>query len=282
MTLNEINPFLRYVRDARFNPMPRHVCAYDHHFYYVAGGKSLLEIAGADYALAPGTLVVIPPAVEYLFKNPDALNIIDLNFDYTQNHNTITEGITPAFANVFDRSKAIGILQFDDCPFLNRPLVLHNMHFLRRELTEIVNEHLYKKRFYRETASCIFKNVIIQIARHKSWPDKKSDATVGLILDYIQTHYSEPLDNQKLSRLVGYHPYYVNRLMKLHTGTTLRQYLIHCRLEVAKNCLKETDLPVAAIAERCGYVNCSHFSANFKSQTGMSPAAYRAKTQKLL
>ncbi len=51
--------------------------------------------------------------------------------------------------------------------------------------------------------------------------------------------------------------------MKSTTVTTLHQYLIGYRMEIAKPYLQETDLSITSIAELCGYKNISNFSTDF-------------------
>lgn len=49
----------------------------------------------------------------------------------------------------------------------------------------------------------------------------------------------------------------------------------HERVERAKKLLTTTDLPVATIAERCGFQSNERLTVNFKSSVGQPPAAYR-------
>jgi len=51
--------------------------------------------------------------------------------------------------------------------------------------------------------------------------------------------------------------------------------LCRIRIESARRLLLETDLPMALIAERCGFGNPERFSVVFRRQTGGSPGAFR-------
>lgn len=55
--------------------------------------------------------------------------------------------------------------------------------------------------------------------------------------------------------------------------------LIASRIRYATDLLKNTNHSVAQIAETCGYNNASHFSRQFRAQTGMSPNAFRQSHQ---
>lgn len=52
-------------------------------------------------------------------------------------------------------------------------------------------------------------------------------------------------------------------------------YLSQIRINAAKELLFEENIPVAEVAELCGFVNASHFTRYFKEKTGYTPAAFR-------
>lgn len=58
-------------------------------------------------------------------------------------------------------------------------------------------------------------------------------------------------------------------------GITIVQYINRVRLERACNMLVNTDLPVYAVAEECGFSGAEYFSSLFKKEKGVSPLAYR-------
>jgi AraC family transcriptional regulator len=47
------------------------------------------------------------------------------------------------------------------------------------------------------------------------------------------------------------------------------------RLERARTLLRITALPLAQVAEQCGYANASHFSHRFRESVGVAPTAFR-------
>jgi AraC-like DNA-binding protein len=100
------------------------------------------------------------------------------------------------------------------------------------------------------------------------------------IIDYIKEHFSENITNKHLSNVFGYHPYHLNRIMKSAIGTTLHQYLIYYRMEMAKKFLGEAELSVLEISRLCGYNNFSNFSYDFKKKNGCTPLGYREKSRK--
>ena len=60
---------------------------------------------------------------------------------------------------------------------------------------------------------------------------------------------------------------------------TLNDYIILEKMNVAKNLLTTTKLPVSLIAMKVGYSNFSYFSKLYKKVHGCSPAQERENKQ---
>jgi transcriptional regulator GlxA family with amidase domain len=58
-------------------------------------------------------------------------------------------------------------------------------------------------------------------------------------------------------------------------GITPREYLLNIRVKAAKEFLALTDLPIAQIAENCGFCDSKNLILNFKKATHMTPGRYR-------
>ena len=64
-------------------------------------------------------------------------------------------------------------------------------------------------------------------------------------------------------------------LFKKEIGIGFSDYLTVCRMEHAKKMLKESDLPVALVAEDAGYSDSKYFSKTFNKTVGLKPSEYR-------
>lgn len=94
-------------------------------------------------------------------------------------------------------------------------------------------------------------------------------------IEYINDHLSIHLSLNVLAAMLGMSPYYFERLFKQSVGHTPHQYILHCRIEKAKQLLRTTQLSIMEIAFQVGCKNHSHFSKLFRKLTGMSPRTYR-------
>lgn len=59
------------------------------------------------------------------------------------------------------------------------------------------------------------------------------------------------------------------------SGMTPLDYLTYCRLEKAKQLLKESGKSVPEVSEAIGYPAHEHFQKLFKKKIGKTPSAYR-------
>ena len=68
---------------------------------------------------------------------------------------------------------------------------------------------------------------------------------------------------------------YLSALFKRETGSTLTDYVNRKRVEHAVYLLASTDLPISAVAQRCGIQDDNYFTKIFKKYVSVSPKQYR-------
>jgi len=64
---------------------------------------------------------------------------------------------------------------------------------------------------------------------------------------------------------------------KKHTGVSVMEYLLSCRMAAAKSYLVKTDFSVGEIVEKCGFSDISNFGRVFRRQYGTTPSNFRKK-----
>ena len=64
-------------------------------------------------------------------------------------------------------------------------------------------------------------------------------------------------------------------MFKKETGMNFSKYLIHARIETAKDLLKSSDDKIETIAKSVGYNDLKTFNKNFRKYTGLKPSEYR-------
>lgn len=92
---------------------------------------------------------------------------------------------------------------------------------------------------------------------------------------YIEEHVTEDLTRQSVAGHFSLNPDHLNRIFKAEINKTILDYIIECRINLAKKLLRETDLSVTQISETLGYSNYSYFARIFRESTGIKPNVYR-------
>ncbi len=111
--------------------------------------------------------------------------------------------------------------------------------------------------------------------------DKNKDYTgIADVVTYIKKNYSQPLLIDDLASMAGMSTYQFEQRMQKIFKLTAGQFIQKTRIEVAVWKLQESRLPIAAIAQECGYADQSAFSRQFKKTIGISPAQYRKMMSK--
>ncbi len=106
-------------------------------------------------------------------------------------------------------------------------------------------------------------------------PRSHHDEDIARVQDYLTTHCNEPLSLTAVASKFALSSRTFNRRFKHITGTTPVQHLQRCRLENAKELLRNSNLTVAEIAEHVGYQDVSYFAGLFRKHFAMPPMRYR-------
>jgi transcriptional regulator GlxA family with amidase domain len=93
--------------------------------------------------------------------------------------------------------------------------------------------------------------------------------------DWVEQNLHRDLRVEKLAEHVGMSPRTFYRAYTQSTALTPARMVARMRVETARRTLEETDLGVAAIAERCGFGTEEQMRRSFHRELGVSPSAYR-------
>lgn len=110
----------------------------------------------------------------------------------------------------------------------------------------------------------------------------RSASHTEAILEWIEQHYHEPFNLERLASDLHLSKFHVSRLFREETGQTVTDYLLARRIQQACLLLASNDLPVETIGARVGWPIPSHFSSQFRKWAGCTPTQYRSKRRQLL
>ena len=274
MRYSEVVPFIRFAEILQYESVGVPVCVMDCRIFYILSGSAQLHIGGEVYYLKPHTVFYCCGGSRYTIFSP-GMELICLNFDMDQSRSNREMAYPTIPLASGTQLTAAELDPVEDQEILNGHIFLENGMACRELLENILEEFSSRRILYRETASAQLKVLLGRLLRESLDTASQGAKTVEKIMEYIRTHYGDPMTNGLFSQLFGYHEYYLNRLFAKHTGSTIRQYILDVRIGHAKRLLLNTDLPLSTIAESTGFNSNTYFSSYFRQATGISPAQFR-------
>ena len=279
MNFSEIKPYVRYIQ--RLKPTrawtDRVLVPRDNRLFYCLGGCGYITVAGQEYEMTVGSVVLIPAGEEYVIHTPASdLTYIAVNFDYTFANSCRKMPIIPVSPEEFHRLGLVERRTFSDEPILNSPVYLPEVREIEEILFKMLVSYSKKLLYYESTLSGDFCAALAEIMRSvKLGSLSRADSVVDAILSYIHNNYADAVTNAKIGEVFGYNRNYVSDLIKSATNLPLHKYIESVRFERALDMLTTSEMPIKEIAELCGFCDIYHFSKMFKARFGVSPRAYR-------
>ncbi|MFD0715404.1 response regulator [Paenibacillus sp. GCM10027626] len=164
------------------------------------------------------------------------------------------------------------------------------------ELTAVFISQLNRLELFAFASERMNVGKLLSIREHESWPEaaayfrrlaewlfarmseqneRETSDVVVAVNDYVTEHLGEDLSLNRLAELVYLTPFYLSRLYKQKTGSSISDYITETRLDEAKRLLEQTHLKIHEIGERVGYDSAAYFTKFFKKLTRMTPQEYR-------
>ncbi|MGL6292905.1 response regulator transcription factor [Eubacterium aggregans] len=101
------------------------------------------------------------------------------------------------------------------------------------------------------------------------------------ILNYIDRNCHKDISLDQVGEYANMSSYYLSKIFKKETGVNFVTYLTERKIEIAKDMLINTDVPIINIALDLSYHEPNYFSKVFKKSTGLTPTEFRREKKKL-
>lgn len=157
---------------------------------------------------------------------------------------------------------------------------------VKTELTRIyqlwTNQHDHENKieilghFYLLMA-LLLRNFVVPKKNIICFNDARKQDKVKDIINFLTANYRDSLTLDEVADHFGLSKAYLDRLFKTEVQTSLIHYLQLIRLQHAYDLLVNTDLPVAVIADQCGFANVRSLQKIFKDVYSATPSTYRKK-----
>lgn len=119
----------------------------------------------------------------------------------------------------------------------------------------------------------ILEDYVARVRESRENPDVSD--SIRNSCEYIKAHLTEPIQVKKLAQQSGYAEYYFSHKFKKEMGVSVKEYILHEKIEQAKVMLTSSDESIQKIGDSLAFGSRSYFYTCFQKAEGMSPSEYR-------
>ncbi|MBQ7580382.1 MAG: helix-turn-helix domain-containing protein [Clostridia bacterium] len=241
-------------------------------FYFFIDGNVTYCIEEKTFELMSGDVLVIPPGK--LHKPYVASNL---------NYERAVLSVTPELLFSLDKSQPCLANEIGDICNKGRNLISlrgKNKERIMSLLSDIDSEIRLgaENRFVAFSAYITVLLInLVRLAKSQEYYGKGtfvSESIVPSIIEYINTHLTEPLSSQSIADAFFISKYHLQHIFKQYTNVSLYDYILSKRIIFAKALIRQgKSLTDACFA--CGFKDYSAFYKAFVTKTGISPKGFK-------
>jgi AraC-like DNA-binding protein/mannose-6-phosphate isomerase-like protein (cupin superfamily) len=243
-----------------------------HNFFellFLASGDMIYEINGDLYSLKPGDLLFIQDHELHkaLIKPGQECEwvVLWINPKYLQEQSTKITDLTFCFSNL----KGYNLLRTNIKAITSIKTLLEKFEVVLNSAD--YGSDILKKSYFIELM--VYLNTLF-LKDKNHHHDVSVSEKLNEILLFINENLAEKLSLDTLAEKFYISKYHLIREFKKYTGSTIHQYILGKRLNLARMILKD-NIKLHEISSQCGFEDYSAFVKSFKKAFGMSPSKYR-------
>lgn len=158
-------------------------------------------------------------------------------------------------------------------------VVVTDTQQLRRDFVRLFRQYDAPASTYRNLCvrqACL--SLLIELLECTSPKNRHTDSErLRVIIGQMRQHPAADYRIDDLAHQAALSPTHFINLFKRTTGVPPIHFLLECRIDAAKQQLKNTTRPITDIALSLGFSSSQHFANQFKRFTGVTPRAWRQK-----
>ncbi|MGP4039777.1 AraC family transcriptional regulator [Gracilibacillus sp. D59] len=204
-------------------------------------------------------------------------------FDAIKNYNQlrVEQKLTELLDNIFNKQLTYTQYEISILRFINNLLEFTEMLAIEIDMIDdkqtLIN-YLHRFRI-REDIENWFKQIMIYPIMHhiKNRSEQQYHSLSEQVIHMIHEEYDQELTLESVADRLHYNASYLSNLFRRETNMSFSEYLAQYRIEMAKEWLENTKMPVKDIANKLRYNNSQNFIRSFRKNVGMTPGNYRKK-----
>lgn len=240
---------------------------------YIAEGSCIYEIDGTDYELARKNLILLDSSLPHKIRFNHEHPCTVLGFSLSFNHGAQPAAF-PGFVDMLNHS-------LDICrmlAFLNKALIFPDARSLHQDMLQLFHEFEGRRDAFFLTS--LGYHLLCEIARLPLTEKSSASYYAEKTANYIAEAFYLIKSNEQIASHIGLNATYLERIYKKATGISLWESVTACRLDAAKELLRQPGIPICEIDNMIGFANRQTFYLQFRKRFGMSPSDFRKKIQK--
>jgi AraC-like DNA-binding protein len=226
----------------------------DLHLIHTIRGTGVMRLLGRRYITDPSCVMCVEPHVQCLYdKSP---------------------GTPWEMINLHIHLSASGNSQLK-LPTRFTPANINRVHTQLRSILKHARspDPLSKTKALAAVLALVNAYMACHATAQASSPDH--DPLITRIRQQIDAQASTPIDVDALADQVALSRSQLTRRFKKETSLSVKQYWSQKRLAIAQSLLRETDWPLAQIADHLHFSDVFYLSRWFSTHARLSPSAYR-------
>lgn len=230
------------------------------HLIHVTEGQLRLVLGETQWDLCAGEMVLVPRGKIHRFSNESAAIVCFHEVKFAA------------------QGQQVPRLLAQDEPFVIRD------SFAQKLVSQAAAEYAQNRAMKEEAAQAAVSTLVLYLTAQNRSRDPQSPGVIDTegfnklskrVIGYLTEHYGENLSLDDISAGVEVTKNYLCNAFKLNTGITIIDCLNMIRIRKAAEQIVYSDLPLAEVAQMCGYVSASHFNRVFMRYVGMPPGQCR-------
>ena len=249
------------------NSYPRHF--HDgYELYLLLDGDVNFYIDQHCYLPAPGSL---------FFIRPGAYHRVLCNQNISH-YLRITINFRPEFVKAISSKSTDLSLCFQDSytkegPLQLTPFEVSRFYELSRQLDQALRHRCFGDDLLLRAYST--ELLLFSIRLNRDAPsDSPRHPLVSQMMEYIHAHIPGECTVTEMAQDLFHNRSYLSKLFREETGVSLQDYILSCRLTIARHALL-SGLSSSEACQKAGFHNYHHFIRIFTRKTGVSPSSYR-------
>ena len=210
-------------------------------------GKITVSCDGKEFVSAADTVTFIPKGVAYTTEVLADTHICGVHFDLSD-----------------------GVRQTEAAVIPVKSPVIRTLFLSLSQKSEGISAHLSRMAILYEILAALTAQAPVEGVT-------AIPARIATVKSMIEEGFHDPfLSIERLADQISVSETYLRRAFRAAYGISPLRYLKSIRTEHAKRLLLTAAIPVARVAEACGYASTSYFIQDFHKAVGKSPGEYRA------